>query len=102
MKLAEALLRRKELQGRLDRMGPIRQQDLYEVRVKRVQVTDSIDEVTAGVPKMTYAQFDQEYSHYAKQLRLIDAAIQRTNWTADVEVTGVWDDFVSLVADDGK
>lgn len=84
MKLAECLLRRKELQDKLSRMDQIRQRDLYEVRVKRIKVTDAIDEVTANVPKLTYAQFDAEYSHYARQLRLVDAAIQQVNWTAEV------------------
>lgn len=51
VKLAEALLRRKELQGKVDR-----------------------------------AEVNREYNHYAKQLRLVDAAIQRANWTTDVEV----------------
>ena len=84
-KLAECLLRRKELQQKLDRMGGIRDKDIFEVRVKRISVSDSVDEVTAAVPKLTYKEFDQEYSYYAKQLRLIDAAIQQVNWTAEID-----------------
>ena len=84
-KLAECLLRRKELQQKLDRMDSIHEKEIYEIRVKRVKVTDSVDEVTAAVPKMTYKEFDAEYSYYAKQLRLIDAAIQQVNWTAEVD-----------------
>lgn len=83
-KLAECLLRRKELHDKLERMSSIRTRDMFENRVKRVKVTDSVDEVIADVPKMTFAQFDAEYNFYSKQLRLVDAAIQQINWTAEV------------------
>lgn len=85
-KLAECLLRRKELQQQLDRMGQINQRELFDVRVKRQNISESVDEVTAAVPKVTFAEFDQEYRYYAKQLRLIDAAIQQVNWTAEVSL----------------
>ena len=84
-KLAECLLRRKELQQRLDRMNQIDNKDLFEVRVQRKNVTENIDDVIAQVPKMTYAEFESEYRHYAKALRLIDGAIQQVNWTAEVD-----------------
>lgn len=93
-KLAECLLRRKELQQKLDRMNQINAKDLYEVKAARKKVTDDIDDVIAQVPKMTFSQFEAEYRHYAKQLRLIDAAIQQTNWTAEVkEVENCFNDF---------
>jgi hypothetical protein len=84
-KLAECLLRRKELQQKLDRMGQIDAKDLFEVKVQRKNVTENIDDVIAQVPKMTFSEFESEYRHYAKALRLIDAAIQQVNWTAEVE-----------------
>ena len=85
MKLAEALLRRKELREKLQRMDAVRTKDMFEPRVRRIKVSDAIDEVVADVPKMTWAEFNQEYDHYARQLRIIDAVIQNVNWTTDVE-----------------
>lgn len=86
VKLAEALLRRKELQGKVDQTRTIRDKDLFEVRAQRRQVTDSIDDIVAQVPKITLAEVTQEYDYYAKQLRLVDAAIQNANWTTEIEV----------------
>lgn len=86
IKLAEALLRRKELQQKVDSLRNITMRDLFEPKVKRVKVTDSIDEVTAEVPKLQLNQVTAEYDYYAKQLRLVDAAIQQANWTTEVEV----------------
>jgi len=85
-KLAECLLRRKELQGKIDRIKPIKDADIYEVRVKRINITDSLDDVTANVPKLTLSQVLAENDFYAKQLRLIDASIQQQNWTTDVSL----------------
>ncbi|NIT59168.1 MAG: hypothetical protein GWN00_23980 [Aliifodinibius sp.] len=87
-KLAECLLRRKELQQKLDRMNQIDSKDLFEIKAARKKVTDDIDDVVAQVPKMTYSQFEAEYRHYAKALRLIDGAIQQVNWTATVDGVG--------------
>ena len=84
-KLAECLLRRKELQQKIDRMNQINEKDLFEVKAQRKNVTENIDDVVAMVPKMTFAEFEAEYRHYAKQLRLIDGAIQQVNWTATVD-----------------
>jgi hypothetical protein len=86
MKLAEALLRRKELQGKVDRINQIRQLDIYEVKVTRKAAHEGVDDIMAQVPKLQLAEVTQEYDHYAKQLRLIDAAIQQANWTTEIEV----------------
>ena len=88
VKLAEALLRRKELQGKVDVLKNIKDKDLFEVRAKRVNVTESLDDITAMVPKLEANQVTAEIDHYAKQLRLIDGAIQQANWTTDVPLTG--------------
>lgn len=58
VKLAEALLRRKELQGKVDMLK---------------QIT-----------LLTASQVTHEYDWHARQLRLVDAAIQRANWTCEV------------------
>lgn len=86
-KLAECLLRRKELQEKLSRMGQIHARDLFVPKVERLAVGDgrTHEELRANMPKVTFAQVDAEYNHYAMQLRLIDGAIQQKNWTAEVE-----------------
>lgn len=86
IKLAEALLRRKELQGKVDVLKHIQDKDLYEVKVRRQSVSDNIDEVVAQVPKLTASQVTAEYDWHARQLRLVDAAIQQANWMTDIDV----------------
>ena len=88
MKLAEALLRRKELQGKVDRIKSIKEQDIFVPKVQRRPVHEGIDDVIAAVPKLTLAEVTAEYDFYAKQLRLIDAAIQQANWTTDITCEG--------------
>jgi hypothetical protein len=95
MKLAEALLRRKELQGKVDRIKALREQDLFETRVTRKQVHEGIDDVIAAIPKLELNQVTTEYDHYAKILRMIDSSIQQANWNTDIEVNPiVGKDFV--------
>lgn len=86
VKLAEALLRRKELQGKVDVLKQIKDKDLFEVKARRQQVAEGIDDIVAQVPKLTASQVTQEYDWHARQLRLVDAAIQQANWTCEVEV----------------
>ena len=86
VKLAEALLRRKELQGKVDVLKQIKDKDLFEVKARRQQVAEGIDDVIAQVPKLTASQVTQEYDWHARQLRLVDAAIQQANWTCEIEV----------------
>jgi len=87
MKLAEALLRRKELQQRLDRIQPIMENKnmLFKTIVRRVNAAEGVDEATLHVPKMTLGQVTAEFDYYAKRLRLVDATIQQANWTTEVE-----------------
>jgi len=80
MVLQHALLRRKELQNKLDRMKTIAIKDLFETKVVRKNVTESVDDVTATVAKLTYSEFNEEWDYYSAQLRKIDAAIQQANW----------------------
>ena len=86
VKLAEALLRRKELQGKVDVLKQIQDKNLFEVKAQRKQVTDSIDDIVAMVPKLTASQVTAEYGWHARQLRLVDAAIQQANWTCEIDV----------------
>jgi len=86
VKLAEALLRRKELNGKVDSLAQIKDKDLFEVKFQRKAVNDNIDDVIAQVPKLTASQVTAEFDFYSRQLRLVDAAIQQANWTVDVEL----------------
>lgn len=85
MKLAEALLRRKELNDKVERITTVKDKDIFEVKVQRKQVHEGIDDVIAKVPKLTLAEVTQEYDFYARQLRLVDAAIQNANWTTEID-----------------
>jgi hypothetical protein len=86
IKLAEALLRRKELQGKVDILQQIKDKDLFEVKARRQAVADNIDDVVAQVPKLTASQVTAEFDWHARQLRLVDAAIQQANWTTELDV----------------
>jgi hypothetical protein len=86
LKLAEALLRRKELQAKVDQLRTIKDKDLFEVRGKRTRLTDDVDDVVMQVPLLSAKQVTHEYDWYARQLRLIDAAIQQANWTVELNV----------------
>jgi hypothetical protein len=86
MKLAEALLRRKELQEKVSRIAVVKEKDLFEVKMKRQMVTENVEDVVAQVPKLQLNQVTAEYDFYAKRLRLIDAAIQQANWTTEITV----------------
>ena len=94
IKLAEALLRRKELQGKVDALRQIKDKDMFEVVARRQPVTVGIDDIVAQVPKLTASQVTAEFDWHARQLRLIDAAIQQANWTTEVAVAdSVMGDF---------
>ena len=86
IKLAEALLRRKELQMKVNVLQHIRDNALFEVKAQRRALTDSLDDIVAEVPVLRAGQVTQEYDWHARQLRLIDATIQQANWTTEIEV----------------
>ena len=86
VKLAEALLRRKELNSKVDTLKNIKGADLYEVKVQRKPAHEGIDDIIAQVPKLTAAQVTHEFDWHCRQLRLVDAAIQQANWATDIEV----------------
>jgi hypothetical protein len=86
VKLAEALLRRKELAMKVEQLRAINQSQLFEPRVARKKVSDDIDDILASVPKLTAKQVTAEYDYYARALRVIDGAIQQANWTCELDV----------------
>lgn len=94
-KLADALLRRKELQQKVDQVRTVKDRDVFEFVFERKQITDNMDDIRANVPKLELNQVTKEYDYYANKLRLIDAAIQQLNWTTDIKVDPlVWKDYV--------
>lgn len=94
MKLADALLRRKELQQKVDQVRQIKAADVYQFRFERKQINENIDDIKANVPVLELNQVTKEYDYYANKLRVIDAAIQQLNWTTDIEVDSlVWKDY---------
>jgi len=94
VKLAEALLRRKELQQKVDVLKHIKDADLFEVKARRQAVAEGIDDLVAQVPVLRAGQVTREFDWHARQLRLVDAAIQQANWTSDVDVkSSVMDDY---------
>lgn len=96
IKLAEALLRRKELQAKVDQLKTIKDKDLFEVKGKRAKVTEDIDDVVLQIPLLTSAEVTHAYDWHARQLRLVDAAIQQANWTTVLSVdASVMADYVA-------
>lgn len=88
MKLAEALLRRKELNTMLDRMKFLNNQDLFIMKSSRVKAHEGFDDLNLAIPKISWAEFQRAFNWYSKQLRLVDAAIQNANWITEIYVEG--------------
>lgn len=87
IKLAEALLLRKELQENLNVLRNFKDNQLYyEIRGQRVKVMEGLEDVNANYPKLNSSQVPAEFDFVAKQLRLVDALIQQANWTTVLEV----------------
>jgi hypothetical protein len=86
LSLAEALLLRKDLQGKVDRLRPIDQKAIYETKVARRSAAEGIDDIVVAVPKLSFQQFTAAFDWHAKQLRRVDAVIQRANWDTSVEI----------------
>ena len=84
--LAELLLRRKELQLKVDQLHGIRRDELFKQVIRRKKISEEIDDIVAEVPLLSAAQVTAEYDFYAKQLRIIDAKIQYANWNTQVDV----------------
>lgn len=86
IKLAEALLRRKELQDKVAQLNQINSSDLFEVKMDRRKVTDNVDDIVARVPKLTIEQVTAAFDWHARRLRMIDSVIQQANWTCEIDV----------------
>ncbi len=87
IKLAEALLRRKELAEKLNILRHFKDNHaFYEVRGQRVKVTEGLEDINVNYPKLEASQVTAEFDYVAKQLRLVDALIQQANWTTVLSV----------------
>lgn len=89
IKLAEALLRRKELQNKVEILKTLKDKKIFEVKMQRRQITDMVDDITAHIPLLKASQVTAEYDWHARQLRKIDALIQQANWTTEIDVDDI-------------
>lgn len=101
MKLAEALLIRKELQQKVDRLKAIDKKDYFETKTGRGKCEEGFNDLIAEVTKISFQQFTHCYDWHAKELRLIDAAIQQANWTTDLDIEA-GKDYVDPYVKEGK
>lgn len=88
MKIAEALLLRKQLEAKVKQLEPLKMQGnqgLFELQTKRINVNENTDQVTFQIPKVTLEEVTKEYDHYATELRKIDTSLQKANWQYDVD-----------------
>lgn len=88
MKLAEALLLRKQLQEKVDQLKPLKlngDQGVYRDEVKRVNVNEQTDDIVMRVARITVEDITKTYDMYASELRKLDTAIQAANWKYDIE-----------------
>ena len=90
MKIAQALLLRKQLEDKVKQLQPIKEMGdngLFEVKHRRTNVSAETDEITFQVPKVTLQDVTKEYDKMASALRKLDASIQKANWEFDVDFT---------------
>ena len=90
MKIAQALLLRKQLEQKVAQLQPIKEmgdKGLFETKVNRINVTDQMDEVSIQTPRMTLGDVTKEFDKYATALRKLDASIQQANWEFEVKFT---------------
>lgn len=88
MKIAQALLLRKQLEKKVTQLEPIKQmgdKGLFETKVQRLNVSEQVDEVSISVPHINLSDITKEYDKYASALRKLDASIQKANWEFDVD-----------------
>lgn len=90
MKIAEALVLRKHLEGKVKQLEPIYtngERGVFELKTERVNINENVDEVKMQIPKLDLANITAEYDKYSKALRQLDTAIQAANWAYEVDVT---------------
>ena len=60
-----------------------------EVKASRKPVADGIDDIVAQVPKLEVNQVTKEFDWHSRQLRMIDAIVQRTNLSTEIDVDDI-------------
>ena len=91
MKVAEALLLRKNYEQKLSRLEIFKDAELYEVKTSRKQIKEGeIEEITTKAPRLSLKEVMEEYNNLSKRIRQLDASIQKANWDNSVELP---DDF---------
>lgn len=105
MKIAQALLLRKQLERKIDQLEPIRQMGedgVLQTKVRRINVTDETDQLEITVPRVTLSEITIEYDKYATALRKLDASIQQANWQFDVDFSDNENPFEKRAIPAGK
>jgi len=90
MKIAEALLLRKQLESKVKQLEPLKiqgDQGVYAMTIERINIGENVDEARIQIPKVDLKDLTKEYDHYASELRKLDAAIQKANWQYDIDYT---------------
>ena len=90
MKIAEALLLRKQLEAKVKQLEPLKingENGVFETKVQRVKISDEVEEARLQIPKISLREITKTYDHYASELRKVDAAIQKANWQYKVDFT---------------
>jgi len=99
IELAKLLLRRKQLQEKVDQLRNINVPDLFKIKATRRRASEGIDDVVAEIPKIAMQQVTAAYDWHAKRLREVDAAIQQANWVTMIEYEKTWmEDYVDPYA----
>ena len=96
MKIAQALLLRKQLEKKVAQLEPIREMGengVLQTKVRRINVTDETDQLEIDIPRVTLAEITKEYDKYATSLRKLDASIQKANWQFDVDFSDAENPF---------
>ena len=87
MKIAEALLLRKNLEQKMSKVEIFKDAELYEVKTFRKQIKEGeIEEITTKVPKISLKEIMEEYNVISKKVRQLDASIQKANWDCSVSL----------------
>jgi hypothetical protein len=90
LKIAQALLLRKQLEAKVEQLKPIKTMGdggLFETKVTRLNVTEQVDQITINSPRVSLTEVTKEYDKYATALRKLDASVQKANWQYDVDFT---------------
>jgi hypothetical protein len=89
VKLAELLVRRKDLDQQIGRFDLYRtsDEDLYKVVSERLPIAKGAGEITEKVARLAPSKLKPFMHHdqLQKKLNAVDALIQRTNWDTAVE-----------------